>query len=735
MAIDTYAPCPGGTGKKIKFCCADLVGDLEQLDTLIEGDQISAALDQVKRLEAKTPGRACLMATRTKLELAAKQYAEAATSSQAFLDAFPANPLALGQSAITDAIAGRMQEAAAAFDKSREAAGEAAGEEGRNVATELVRIAGTLVQVAAQLGHVGFAQGIVDWLIDQSLGSEDERRLMAAIVGSSGVPAALRTRVRLEEPVGAAAWRPDFETALAHARHWRLAKALTAFRGLKGIAGDSRELFTNIAVICEMLAKPFEASEAWAAVARMGGTPADDAVEAIGRTIALETEADPDRSPLVRFASRIAPLVVPGGEAGATALDLLDDKLRHTGSCEQTAFDRAQWVSRNAVPPRSAWRVFDGSSPARLLATLLIFARQTDREPEAVLQGFAPDVDAARPIVEPLLGCTFGGETGGEALPGTTPTNWLMGSQFRMQPPTAPPAPAAAGQPSMVDGLLDEQRAALWNRFLAIWPDTPLPELLGKTPREAVRDPQAARRVEAIITEGEATSRRPDASAAWTAMRERVGLPAPAPVESTRPLEDGVPPLRWHRLDMARLSLDELRGVLVTAVDAGFERAAERAAEAVSSRPDATPADRWEAFGVLEDRAASSVRKLEIIAELRRLAPVLKANDGMLDVAELRVRMQRGDEGDVMRLFEHVRREHARDQQVLQAFAEVMMEAGVDLSALAGRSSPGTAAMGAPGGATSSPGTASAAAAGKLWTPGGESSGPAGEKKVIWTPT
>ena len=74
MAIDTYAPCPGGTGKKIKFCCADLVGDLEQLDTLVEGDQISAALDQVKRLEEKHPGRACLMATRTKLELASKRY-------------------------------------------------------------------------------------------------------------------------------------------------------------------------------------------------------------------------------------------------------------------------------------------------------------------------------------------------------------------------------------------------------------------------------------------------------------------------------------------------------------------------------------------------------------------------------------------------------------------------------------------------------------------------------------
>ena len=39
MPIDPYSSCPGGTGKKIKFCCADLVGDLEQLEKLTEGEQ------------------------------------------------------------------------------------------------------------------------------------------------------------------------------------------------------------------------------------------------------------------------------------------------------------------------------------------------------------------------------------------------------------------------------------------------------------------------------------------------------------------------------------------------------------------------------------------------------------------------------------------------------------------------------------------------------------------------
>jgi tetratricopeptide (TPR) repeat protein len=723
MAIDTYAPCPGGTGKKIKFCCADLVGDLEQLDTLVEGDQISAALDQVRRLDEKTPGRACLMATRTKLELASKRFAEAAASSRSFLQAHPDNPLALGQAAVTDAIAGRAQEAAAAFDKAREIAGS-------EVSAELVRIAATLVQAAAQTGHVGFAQGIVDWLADRGLGSDDERRMLSAYVGSSGVPPALRTRVQLEAIAGDSPWRFEFDAALEHARNWRLAKALTAFRSLKGVAGESHELFTNLALVCEMLARPVEAAEAWATLARLSGTDHDDAVEAVGRAIALETEADPDRSPVVRFASRAATLTVPAGEEGVTALELLEDTIRHAGFFDQASFDRATWVSRGAVPPRSAWRVYESAPadgrPARLLATLLVFGRQTDREPEAVLQGFAPDVEAARADVERILGCRFEADQVGADVPATTPTNWLLGSQFRLRPPTAPVA-AAAGRPSAFDELLDAQRQALWGRFIDVWPETPLPELLGRSPREALADKTLAPRVEALVTEGEATSRRVDACEAWTAVRARLGLPAPRPLDTPHPLEDGVPPMRWHRLDMAKLGLDELRGVFVTSVDAGFERAADRAAEALAARSDATPADRWESLGFLEERATSSVRKLEIIAELRKIAATLKASDGMLDVAELRVRMQRGDEVETTRLFEHLRRDHARDQQVLQALAEVLMEAGVDL--------PGLAARGAAGGAA---GQASvpASEAGKLWTPGAAEPTPAGgEKKVLWTPT
>jgi tetratricopeptide (TPR) repeat protein len=729
MAIDTYAPCPGGTGKKIKFCCSDLVGDIEQLDRLLEGEQVSAALDLVKRLSEKHPGRACLMASRVKLELATKHYAEAEAASKAFLGAFPDNPLALALSAMTDALAGRVQEAAALFDKARDVAAGASRQEGmQDVSPELARIAATLVQAAAQSGHSGFAQSIVEWITDRGLSNDDEQRMLAAIVGSVGVPPSLRTRMPLEEATGDESWRPDFDVALAHAKAWRLTKALTGFRSLRGVAGSSGSLHTNIAILCEMLAKPMEAGEAWLAFAKLPGAPVDDAIEATGRAIALETEANPERSPLIRFANRIAPLAVPPGEEGITALELLEDKLRHEPRCESAAFDRSAWVSRNAAPPRSAWRVYDagGNGSPRLLASLLIFGRQTDREPEAMLQGLAPDVESAMPVVSAVLGCSFSPATDLASMPGVTPTNWLLGSQFKVAMPAAAPAAPAAGEPALFDTMLATQRKLVDDRLVAMWPETPLPELLGKTPRQAVADAEGRRRVEAIVTEGEATSRRRDIATAWATLRRALGLPEPRRIESQSPLGE-VPPMRWHRLDFGAVPIDQLRGVLVTALDAGFVAAADRAAEELVKRPDATPEDRWEALGGLLEGAETSVRRLELIAKLREIARELKANDGSLDVAELRVRMQRGDEADVIRIMDHVRRDHANDRQVIQGVTEVLMEAGVDLQALAARGG-----MGAPGAAAAP--AASASAAGKLWTPGGEQPSAGGEKKTIWTP-
>lgn len=728
MPIDPYAACPGGTGKKIKFCCSDLVGDLEQIDRLLEADQVTAGLEQVERQLARTPGRACLLAIRTKLQLATRRFDEAAAGATEFLAAFPANPLALGQAAVAEAINGRVQEAAGLFDKARETAG---GE----IGPEMERIAATLVQVAAQTGHSGFAQGIVEWLTDAGIGSAEDRHLLASTVGSGGVPAALRARVPWEPCPSDAPWRYEFDVALKAAREWRLGKALVTFRSLRKVAAESAELFANLGRTCELLALPFEAAEAWATVARLRAADHDASVEAIGRAMALETEADADRSPTIAFVRAAGTL--PAAEATGDGLDLLDDRFRKDGRFEPAPFDRSEWVSRGAAPPRSAWRVYDAAAdapaPGRLLASVLVFGRQTDREAEIVVQGFEPDVADAEAIVAPLAGVSFARLPDGGQLPVATPTGWLLSTQYRMVPPKMPTGGTPAGAPGPIDLLLEAQRQSLWQRFETLFPETPLPELLGRTPREAVSDADGRRRVEAIVVEGEATSRRPDASAAWGRMRGTLGLPVPSALRSAKPTED-VPPMRWHRLELDGLEAGELRTLMVTAADAGFDRAAERAADAMLARTGVAPEDRWEALGILEERAEGSVRKLELVAEMRKVAAEMKAGDGMLDVLELRLRLQRGDQPETMRLLEHLRREHARDARVMEAVAGVLMEAGIDLPGLAAARS---------GGASAPPSTAGHAAAGQaggsagggLWTPGGGAAPPpAGEKKTIWTP-
>ena len=724
MPLDPYSLCPGGTGKKIKFCCHELLGDLEQLDRLVEGEQIEAALEQVVRLSEKHPGKACLLATRTKLELAAKKFNDAAVTSRAFLEAYPDNPLALGHASVSAALVDNMQEAASLFDRAREAAAA-------DVPDDLVRIAMTLVQVAAQVGQFGLAESTIEWLTEKSLGSDEERSILAETLLSAGLPPALRIRVPLATTSEDSPWRFEFETATKHAAEWRLAKALKTFNSLKGVAGDRPELFTNIALLCERLARPLEAAEAWLKVADLQASAGaafahDEAVEATGRAVALESQANPERSPVVRYE------LLRGKLDGD--IDLLEDALRKDDHFEASPVDRSRWVSRGAVPPRSSWRIYDlpaGAEAAeegqRLLGNVLVYGKQTDRDAEATLQGFAPDLKEAKPLAEGPLVCKFEEVDQPTGMPSAAPMTYLASSQYRMVPPATPPAPPAAGEDAAIDTLVAQQQGYVARRFSAAWPDMALPELLGKTPREAVAaGGSACWRVEAIVNEAEATEQIPVGRDIWPALREAVGLPAPTPIESATPLGE-VPPQRWLRLDLAKVEDDHLRGLLVTAAELGYGLTAQRVAEALLTREGITDADRWQAYGVLETRARSTVQRLEILKKIRALASAVKADEGMLDVGELRIHLQRGDQAEFTRVLEHIRRHHGQNPRVANGVAQVLMEAGIDVNALAaaGGMQPAAGGGGAP---------AAAEQPGKLWTPGSEPSGGSGEKPAIWTP-
>ena len=108
MAIDPYAPCPCGSGKKLKFCCADLAGDVEKVSKLVASDQPHAALKHVEQLLAKQPDRASLLDLQAMLQLSLGDYDAAEKSISRFLAVAPESAIAHAERAMLAASRGPL---------------------------------------------------------------------------------------------------------------------------------------------------------------------------------------------------------------------------------------------------------------------------------------------------------------------------------------------------------------------------------------------------------------------------------------------------------------------------------------------------------------------------------------------------------------------------------------------------------------------------------------------------
>src|SRR5271166_2083823 len=104
MALDAYSLCPGGTGKKIKFCCPDLASELEKIDRMIEGEQFIACIQNIDQLEMKGQYRACLMSIKSELLRVTSQIDGASAYVAGFIERFPQNSTASSEAALLAAV-------------------------------------------------------------------------------------------------------------------------------------------------------------------------------------------------------------------------------------------------------------------------------------------------------------------------------------------------------------------------------------------------------------------------------------------------------------------------------------------------------------------------------------------------------------------------------------------------------------------------------------------------------
>ncbi len=99
--IDMYAPCPCGSGKKVKFCCRDLVQEFERIDQMIQGGQRKACLEHVERLLQKHPSNSFLRSLQIELNYALERFDQGDALIQQWVKQEPENPVPLGWSVIS----------------------------------------------------------------------------------------------------------------------------------------------------------------------------------------------------------------------------------------------------------------------------------------------------------------------------------------------------------------------------------------------------------------------------------------------------------------------------------------------------------------------------------------------------------------------------------------------------------------------------------------------------------
>ncbi len=211
-------------------------------------------------------------------------------------------------------------------------------------------------------------------------------------------------------------------------------------------------------------------------------------------------------------------------------------------------------------------------------------------------------------------------------------------------------------------------------------------------------------------------------------LRQRLGLPAATAIDPSGMAVDRIPLARLARLRLDRLSDDDLLVAHRRAAFAMAKTAARKISHEIAGRASMNDKlNKATIFEVLADLEDDSRQALSYLDKARAANRAKGRSCASVDLAELSLRLERGDAQDFARVMEHVQREHVREPGVAQALLQILVDAGLvgpDGRPAARPEESQAPALVVPGGATAEPG--------KIWTPGSE--GPQGKKSALWTP-
>ena len=713
MALDVYAPCPCGSGKKLKFCCQDIAPEMEKVSRLQQSNQHRMALHSLEKLEQTHPDNPWVLSTRASTLLADGDAAEAEQVLRKLIHHHPEHVFGLALYATAAFFQHGFNEYSKpiihrAFQRCSRALPHMMASVALNIGAYLyarrhamgtrahltlaMRLApqqereAVFMQLVQLDGNqqIPYPQRSVHPLQpyrgEGELAKQAAQASRLADIGCWEPAARVFTKMAEQEPNSAALWA---NAALCRAWDGDDARATVAFRKASEITEDK-----DLAVEYETLAQLLELQSTVETVP--AHTYRYD-VKSIGR---LLTHLQ-DQPQLFRVPDR-----EQEEDDGTAGQFIVLDRPIPTGDLENIGHEHlpkgiADLLVFDAADGQPAHVLIHGVEGERIDTALRVFEEGATDAIDTDSRALVPeDVEDAIPK---------------EHLP-------LLGEMF---------IPAAMSHATR--RRVERDR---WNNEQhEIWPNLHLTGLGGKTPLEAAGDPAMKTKLAAALYVFDTRAQQMEQELDFAALRSRLQLEAPQPIAATPELAvAALSPMQLHRLVPRELSDDQiisalnralllqyrpfLRELLIEAL--GRPSCVERMdafrayltiADIEAARGNAAEALRWLAEG--EEKTAS--REDHFVVRLQ------------LKMRELSIRVENPDDPELHTLLAHFRDYYLpKLPDIGPVLAQLLEAHGIpfDLgeTALAGAGTPAHGSTTASG----------------LWTP--EAPQASGGGKKLWVP-
>lgn len=415
MTVDTYATCPCGSGKKIKFCkCKDSVGLLDEVMQMIDGGQVVPSLDRLSNILQENPDAAWALAIRGRLLLDLREYDSLAENAERFIRLQPANPLALTQQSAAMLFRGNLEDATAKLL-------EALTESGRDVDAFVLDVGSVLAYSLAQAG-VFLTARVYATLAMMASGYEGGQTAMTVLRQLNSAPTISQLMKAIPEPVERpeADWSERFDEASTLLRSNKVILAETKFESLRRTVPNEPSILLGL-LTCAIWRGDVDAQSSL--LKKLSACESLD-FEVRARYLAMSALAQPG-APEVSVTTFTLTADIEKADEAEIAM------MAHSRFVALPA-DMLQGMrtSEDDVPPKAGFQILDRDKPASLdqlpavddvpeaIAMVFVYGRQTDRAARIeAIEVRSDHVDEVKSHVDAAIEGLSWSQADGEPLP------------------------------------------------------------------------------------------------------------------------------------------------------------------------------------------------------------------------------------------------------------------------------------------------------------------------------